>query len=462
MIHTMSFYFKKYFSFVFIFVFIFGIFTYQSPIIEADTALDINLADKARLEEELAKAEEELAKAQKILDGQKVKSVSLSRDISILNAQIEKSKAEIKAKNLTIKKLGGEINTKSKKIEALSTKIEKEKESLAQLIRKEKQIEDMSIVSLILSQDNISDAYGDIEAFSSIKKGIQDSVNEIRGIKVLTESERKDLEIKKDKETDTKYELETAKAKVELSEAEKKNLLIISKGKEAEYQKVLADKAKKRAEILAAIFNLVGGSQQINFETALAYAKEVQKVTNIDPAFLLAILTQESNLGKNVGQCYLTDVKTGAGVGANTGRAFSNVMKPMGLAGRKGDIDDFFAITASVGRDPFKTLVSCPIAGVAGYGGAMGPAQFIPSTWAGYKSRLKSILGHDADPWNPRDAFFASGIFLTDLGAVGNNASVQHKAACKYYGTGGSTCSYSNSVMKLKIGIQANIDLLQN
>ena len=454
--------FKKYFSFILIALFITGIFAYQAPAIRADVVLDNAQADKAQLEAELANLEKEIAAKQKELDSQKGKSTSLSRDISVLNAQIQKSKLDIKAKNLVIQKLGGEIKVKNQKIEALSTKIEKEKESLAQLIRKERQIEDMSIISLILSKDNISDVYGDINNFASIKQGIQDSVNEIRGIRVLTETEKKGLEEKKDKETDTKYELESAKKKVELSEAEKKNLLTISKGKESEYQKVLAEKAKRKAEILAAIFNLVGGSKQITFETALVYAKEAQNLTSIDPAFLLAILTQESNLGKNVGQCYLTDIKTGSGVGANTGRVFSNVMKPMGLTGRKGDIDDFFLITSALGRDPFKTLVSCPIAGVAGYGGAMGPAQFIPSTWAGYKSRLKIILGHDADPWNPRDAFIASALMLTDKGAVGNVPSTQSRAACAYYGTGGASCGYSNSVMKLKLGIQANIDLLQN
>ncbi len=431
------------------------------PKISADVVLDNAQADKARLEAELAKLEKEIAAKQKELEAQKGQSVSISRDISILNAQIQKSKLDIKNKNLIIQKLGGEIIVKNKKIEALSTKIEKEKESLAQLLKKERQLDDKSILSLILSKESVSEAYGDIQKFASIKQNIQDSMNEIRGVRVLTESERKSLEEKKNKETDTKYELETAKAKVELTEAEKKRLLTISKGKESEYQKVLNEKAKRKAEILAAIFNLVGSSTKINFETALIYAKEAQRLLGIDPAFLLAILTQETNLGSNVGQCYLTDEKTGAGVGMNTGKVFPNVMKPMGLPGRKGDIDDFFAITSALGRDPFKTRVSCPIAGVAGYGGAMGPAQFIPSTWGGYKSRLKAILGHDADPWNPKDAFIASAMLLTDKGAVGNVPSTQHIAACKYYGTGGSTCGYSNSVMKLKIGIQANIDLLQ-
>jgi len=459
----MSFYFKKRFSFVLVAIFIVTtILTYQIPKIQADVLLENAQADKAKYEAELANLEKEIAAKQKELDKQKGQSVSISRDISILSAQISKSKLDIKAKNLLIKKLGGEINVKNKKIEVLSTKIDREKESLAQLIRKQRYIEDTSIISLILSQDNISDAYGDIDAFASIKKAISDSVAEITGVRVLTEEERKGLEQKKNQETDTKYELESAKAKVELNEKDKQKLLSISKSKEAEYQKVLAEKAKRRTEILAAIFNLVGGSTKINFETALVYAKEAQKKFGIDPAFLLAILTQETNLGSNVGQCYLTNTKTGAGVGMNTGKAFPNVMKPMGLPGRKGDIDDFFAITSAIGRDPYKTRVSCPIAGAGGYGGAMGPAQFIPSTWGGYKTRLKSVLGHDADPWNPRDAFMASAMLLTDKGAIGNSASAQHIAACKYYGTGGSTCSYSNSVMKLKIGIQNNIDLLQD
>ena len=174
----------------------------------------------------------------------------------------------------------------------------------------------------------------------------------------------------------------------------------------------------------------------------------------VDPAFLLAILTQESNLGANVGQCYLTDTNTGAGVGKNTGTPFSNVMNPT------RDVPVFLSMAVDLGLNAFQTAVSCPIAGVKGYGGAMGPAQFIPSTWKIFASRLKDILGYPANPWAPRDAFMASGMYLSDLGAVGTSASAQSKAACKYYGSGGSTCSYSKSVQKLKATIQANIDLL--
>ena len=424
------------------------------------TALSNAQADKARLEAELEKLEKEIAAKQKELETQKGQSVSISRDIAILSSQIEKSKLDIKAKNLVIKKLGGEINTKSKKIEALSTKIEKEKESLAQLLRKERQIDDRPILAFILSQESISEAYGDIDAFASIKKSIEDSVDEIRGVKSLTESERKALEAKKNQETDAKYELESARAKVEMSEAEKRKLLSISKNKEAEYQKVLADKAKRRSEILNALFNL-RDTGAIPFSKALEYANLASKKTGIRPAFLLAILTQESNLGANQGSCYVTNFETGAGVSSKSGKTFSNVMKPT------RDIKPFVEITASVGRDPYKTLVSCPIGGY-GYGGAMGPAQFIPSTWNLMKSRIATALGiKSADPWSPRDAFMASAIYLTDLGAGSQSYTAEKTAACRYYG-GGTSCTtvsstYGNQVMAKAENIQKNmIDPLQD
>jgi len=123
------------------------------------------------------------------------------------------------------------------------------------------------------------------------------------------------------------------------------------------------------------------------------------------------------------------------------------------------DVPIFLSITSDLGFNAYKTAVSCPIGGY-GYGGAMGPAQFIPSTWKLFADRLKSALGYEANPWSPYDAFMASGLYLTDLGAIGNSASAQSRAACKYYGTGGSSCSYSRSVMTLKAKIQANINLL--
>ena len=98
----------------------------------------------------------------------------------------------------------------------------------------------------------------------------------------------------------------------------------------------------------------------------------------------------------------------------------------------------------------------------------MGPSQFIPSTWASYEKRIASAAGVSIpDPWIPHDAFFASGLYLADLGADAGGYSAESTAAAKYYAgsnwrkTAGR--NYAASVMKHAQNIQENmIDPLQN
>ena len=411
-------------------------------------------ADKSYCKKELAQIEAELADLLKKQKEQQKNTGTLKGDVDYLTSQINALKTKVKARALAIAQLKVDISEKVSKIGTLSAKIAREHESLAQLIRNTNEFDNENVVHLIFSDNSISDFYSDLESYASIKEAVKASVDKIRGDKSQTEIEKQNLEKKQNAETDAKAELENAQKKVTQSETEKKQLLAISKQTEAAYQKLAAEKKARADRIRSALFPLAGTSQKIEFGTALEYANEVSKVTGVDPAFLLAILTQESNLGANVGQCYLTNPDTGMGVGKNTGTPFINVMKPT------RDVGPFMEITTALKLNAFQTAVSCPIAGVVGWGGAMGPAQFIPSTWKIFETRLKNILGYYANPWNPRDAFMASGMYLTDLGAIGNSQSAQNIAACRYYGSGGVSCVYSRSVAALKATIQANIDLL--
>ncbi|OGI71614.1 hypothetical protein A3B84_01240 [Candidatus Nomurabacteria bacterium RIFCSPHIGHO2_02_FULL_35_13] len=412
--------------------------------------------DKDFCRDELSQIEAQLADLLNKQKEQQKQTGTLKGDIDYLTSQINALKTKVKARALKIAQLNVDIKDKVVKIKTLSSKIDREHESLAQLLRNTNDFDKKDFIYLIFSDEDLSAFYNDLESYASIKQAIKTSVDQIKGIKTETEIQKTDLEKKQDAETDAKAELESAQKKVTQSETEKKQLLAISKDKEIAYLKLAAEKKARADRIRSALFPLAGISQKIEFGTALTYANEVKSKLGVDPAFLLAVLTQESNLGANVGQCYLTNTDTGAGVGKNTGTIFTNVMKP------SRDVAPFLEITNALGYNAFQTAVSCPIAGVAGYGGAMGPAQFIPSTWKLFESRLKNILGHLADPWSPRDAFMASGMYLSDLGAVGVSTSAQNKAACRYYGSGGSTCSYSKSVINLKSAIQNNIDLLSS
>jgi septal ring factor EnvC (AmiA/AmiB activator) len=150
-------------------IFVFSTITFcQFNTLEA-TILEQAQMDKARLEQELIRLEQEIVAKQKELEAQKGQSTTLNNEIKKLTIQINKSKLDIQAKNLVIKKLGGEITEKKKQIESLEDKISRERKSLAQLIRKERQIDDKTILSLLLTEDTISNVYSDVNNFALIK-----------------------------------------------------------------------------------------------------------------------------------------------------------------------------------------------------------------------------------------------------------------------------------------------------
>lgn len=419
----------------------------------AQQVAQLTPAERAQLEAELKALEAELAQKQKELAGQKNQSSTLAGEIKRLTSQVSAKKTEISLKNKKITQLSTSIVEKETAIQSLSERIKKEKQSLAQLIRKTNEMDQETLTSFLLSSESLSTFYSDVSRYDTLKKEVKGAVDTIQEIKGVTEVKKGELEKDKSKTLDEKKRLEQIQRSIEADKANQNKLLSISKNKEVEYQKIIAEQQKKVGEIKARLFQLAGGAQAIRFDVALGYAKSAQAKTGVDAALVLAILTQESNLGANVGKCYLTNTETGESTNVNSGKVYSNGMKP------SRDVAPFIEITGNLGYDWKKTVVSCPIAGVAGYGGAMGPAQFIPSTWKLFEKRLAAVFGRPSNPWNAEDAFMASSMYLADLGGAGGYSS-QVKAACKYYGSGGTTCSYGRSVMSHRDKIQADIDYL--
>ncbi|MEK7603927.1 MAG: lytic murein transglycosylase, partial [Patescibacteria group bacterium] len=97
------------------------------------------------------------------------------------------------------------------------------------------------------------------------------------------------------------------------------------------------------------------------------------------------------------------------------------------------------------------------------WGGAMGPAQFIPSTWVGYIDEVAKLTGHSLpNPWNVEDAFIAAAVKLSKDGASSQNRAGEVAASKRYYcGSATSTKSgcinYANSVQRLADEIEKNL-----
>ena len=244
----------------------------------------------------------ELAQQQANLANQKNVSGTLSGDIKNVTAQINAKKAEIKAKVAHISVLTNSIGEKKVAIQSLSDKIQNQKDSLAQLLRKTNEMDRNTVADFLLSSTTLSDFSSDVSRFDTLKVQVRASVDSIKTIKGVTEQKKAELEKQQNLTIDEKQALVQTQNNLAVKQSAQKTLLSISKDKEAQYQKMIADQQAKVATIKAKLFQLAGGSQAIRFDVALQYANQAASSTGIDPAYLLAELTQESNLGANVGK----------------------------------------------------------------------------------------------------------------------------------------------------------------
>jgi peptidoglycan hydrolase CwlO-like protein len=372
------------------------------------------------LEEELRKLEEQIAEYNQDIERTEKEKKTLENQIYILRNKINKLDLQIYQSNMMIEDLGLQVEDTEHSIEETSFKIKESRIQLANILQLIYESDQRSLVEVLLSEEELSDFFDDLIALQMLNSKNRELLENIEKLKVSLEIEKEALDEEK-QELENLVVVQTLQRRDSAQAKKEKDWLL--ELTESEYQKYLEEKqeAEKRAtEIRSRIFELIGVPEAPTFGEAYEIAKFVSSMTGIRPALLLAVLTQESNIGKNVGQCYLVDTTTGEGV-----RITSNIKEPQTM-NPKRDLPYFLQICSRLGRDPLNTPVSCPMkdkwGNPIGWGGAMGPAQFIPDTWAnpkyGYGNRVEEATGKVADPWDIKDAFLAAGIYLKDLGGV--------------------------------------------
>jgi membrane-bound lytic murein transglycosylase B len=423
----------------------------------ADTAAEVSQR-RADLQTELDALNAQIADQQTILEQKQGQSASFQRDISILNTQVQKDELSIRARTISIQQLTDGISTKDSALSSLNDQLTSELQSLAEILRKTNVIDQSTLAELILSSDSVSTFYGDLNSFAEIQGALQQSFNQITSTKTATVAAKTDLENQRTQEEALLQQQVIQENQVKADKAQETTLLAASKAQESQYQSVIQATQKVVSQIEAELFAL-RDTAPIPFSQALAYAEAASSATGVQPAFILGILKQESDLGANVGACYVTSLTTGNGIGKNSGTFFSGVMKV------PRDTVPFASITGALGIPWATAPVSCPTPG--GYGGAMGPSQFIPSTWQLYESRLATALGAPTpNPWEAKDAIMATALYLDDIGGGGGGYTAERNAACKYYS--GRTCDnrspsnqfYGDEVMDNAAYFQNQIDLV--
>ncbi len=422
---------------------------------------------RARLEQELQNVERQILTQSRLVEDKKLERQSLERDVSIIEGQIKQAQLGIQARSVAIMQLTDQIGEKEEVLLILEDKLSKQQASLADLVRKSSRIEDFSLVEVMLSKKSFSEFFKDVATFNAIKESLNESLTILHDIQSDTVQQKTHLESKQETEAEMKRIQELEKRGIEAKEREKEQILTVTKGEELAYKQLLESQQRTAAQLRNALFQLLGGGGGIPFPEAVRLAKYAQVKTGVQAGLILAILEQETNLGSHLGSCVYNDIKGG-----------KEVMHP------DRDAPIFLAIAGIQGFEPRTKQVSCPITSNGeryGWGGAMGPSQFIPSTWAIYGGIVNNGNGWvysqnddairrmngtslPANPFNNQDAFLATALLLRDNGANGTYAN-DRLAALRYYaGWGGASnpanAFYGNQVMDRKARLDQEINIL--
>ena len=225
-------------------------------------------AQRAVLQAQLADIEKEIAGQQAILAEKQTEGSSIERDIAILDAKIKAAQLKIKAYNIQINQLGQDIVVKTKTIQTLDGQISSGRDSLSQILRQTKALDDISLPEVLLSGKDLSTFFVDLDSFDAVKTSLADTFNNLRDAKQENQKQKTDLSIKQNATIDTKVNVQNEEAIIKQGQAEKKRLLSLNKTEQAGYQAVIASKTAQAAKIRAALFSLAN-TAAIPFGTAL-------------------------------------------------------------------------------------------------------------------------------------------------------------------------------------------------
>lgn len=332
----------------------------------------------------------------------KEKIEQLNSEIEELKLSIEKTGVLVTGTNVDIQDTEGEINQANEKFWQL-------KKTLRELFEMMYECQTLSRFEIVFLSDSLSDILRQLEYAATLQGEISEVLDDIQKTKKELEDKKTELEIKKADLENLQATQEYQHRVLQKQESYKGELLKQNLAKQTEYTALIAEAIEAREEIGREVFRL----QNVNITLALSEAKDyawyAESLTGVRAALLLAVLKIESNIGGNTG----------------TGKYPDDV--------RPGDREAFVQICKGLGLDPKKTPVSAKPKSYEGWGGAMGPAQIMPTTWLKYAPEVTRLSGKKTpSPWNTRDAFLASAVILRNYGAVGDEDN-EYEAVNRYF-----------------------------
>ena len=354
----------------------------------------------------IAEKKDSISNLEDKLSKEKKEKAALEKELSKIQGSVSATQAEIGKVQKMIQDVENNISRKESEIAALEDKNILQKEVLKKIMQQLYYAKKDSGIGVVLASGDFAEILGANDNLLSLQEKVLDVAEEIAQSKEKIAEEKNQLANSKDDhekllEVKAKQKQELIADKVDTEEDIEKQDATIGQ---------LQDKLNKLKGDLS---NLLG--QSISTDDIVEAAGIAAKATGVRKDFILGELVVETDLGRFTGGCTYKNTRMKA-----------------------ADKTAFQAIMKELGYDVNKKKISCSPG--YGYGGAMGVAQFMPTTWLGYKSKIASATGHNPpDPWNIADGVVGMAIKLANAGATSKSGE---KLASKKYYCGGPSSPY--------------------
>src|SRR4030042_585235 len=283
----------------------------------------------------------------------------LKGDVSGLEKDIAKIELQLQETGLVIQGLNIDITDKQAEIDHMKKAVDAKKSTLAQFMQELYERGEATSVELALGNENFSDYFFQADSLETFEERTREIYEQLVFLREGLEKEGEALLERKEQQMN----LRLVQKDQEDTLSQEKGLTNSLLNQSINEKQALSLHMEKLQEQLNALQSL---GEPINIDEAVSAARYASRLTDVAPEFLLGVLRIESGLGTNVG-----------------GGRYKTDMNP-------AQWDNFKKICSELGIDPGNVPVSRRACynsdakdGCGGWGGAMGPAQFLPSTGLG-------------------------------------------------------------------------------
>lgn len=397
---------------------------------------------KEELRDKMENLQSDITSYQKQIKKVRTKEANIEEELSMYESKIKKLKLQIERLNLSIRKTNEELKAQQERLEEIKEGITVEKKLLGAYVEKTRRHDQASMISLVFGDNDLSSFFDRMREVSRFRGAIMGNLKEIKKKRKKLAQEKEKLDAKRSELYDMKNLQEIQKRTLAQQKQNRKKLLAEAKENKRTFLSIAEEKKDKLEQVKRELFELEDLGVSMKFKEALDKARFASKKTGVRPALLLAMMKKESQWGENLGD--------------------GNWRTDMNPAQREA----YLKITEKLGVEPDSKPVSARPSSYQGWGGAMGPAQFMPKTWLGYADQVAQLTGNrPPSPWRMQDALVALALKLKKAGAANSNYKIERRAVLKFfagsYWNNPAYSFYGDAVMNYAQKYQRKVDILE-